>query len=256
MFIMEKVSNEIIGLKLSLITLDIRIMKEFISDKDSIITFKDYIKYNKCTNKCYKYLLNLVVSSNDKILVKKDRVILSVLRNIVRNNSNIYLDKETSKIAFEVFKKYVFHKNADIRNCANRLLVGVELDDVSIKWLIENVGSSEHILNRLLRYPKNDAQIYEWAIGQYKDGCLTERISEVIGILIMTNIPEYIYSTNREVLWGVYYSRISDSEKRRLLYSLYKPDIMSDFIIICKRLGYYILIKEVLQVRKAYVINH
>lgn len=73
----------------------------------------------------------------------------------------------------------------------------------------------------------------------------------MIGILIMTNIPEYIYSTNREVLWGVYYSRISDSEKRRLLYSLYKPDIMSDFIIICKRLEYYILIKEVLQVRKS-----
>ena len=67
MFIMEKVSNEIIGLKLSLITLDIRIMKEFISDKDSIITFKDYIKYNKCTNKCYKYLLN---QSSPKSCVK------------------------------------------------------------------------------------------------------------------------------------------------------------------------------------------
>ncbi len=240
---------ELASLELALVTQKFDIMQEWIEGIPDIVKIKDFIKYNSCTTQCYKHLLRVVVNSQSKILVKNDGKVLSILRNVIRSNPNMAFDEETSKLSFQVFQKYVLHNNADMNSHANRLLVNVILDDDSIKWLIDNVDESDHILNRILRYPIYNERIAKWAKQQYKSDALPERTSELIGLLINEGLPTFITSDDKVKIWGIYYSKASDEIKKQLLLSVYSLEVLDDFISICKRLGYFDIIEEVLRTR-------
>lgn len=183
-----------------------------------------------------------------KILIKNDGKALSVLRNVIRSNPTMVFDEEANKLSFQVFKKYIFHNNADMNSYANRLLVNVILDDESVKWLIDNYDESEHIMNRILRYPTYNERIANWAKQQYKHNTLPKRNSELIGLLIHKELPQFVISDNKVKIWGIYYSKVSDDIKKQLLFAAYSVEVLNDFISICKRLGYFDLIEEILRV--------
>lgn len=240
---------ELSSLELALITQKFVIMQEWIKDIPDIVKFKDFIKYSSCTTQCYKHLLRVVVNSKSKILVKNDGKALSILRNVIKNNPNMAFDEETNKLSFQVFQRYVLHNNDDMNRCVNRLLLNVILDDESIKWLIDNVDESEHILNRILRYPIYNERIAKWAKQQYQNGALSERTSELIGLMIKGGFPRFITSNDSEKIWGIYYSKASDEVKKQLLLSTYSMEVLHDFISICKRLKYFDVIDEILGTR-------
>ncbi len=236
-------------LELALVTRNLEIMQKWVNSIPDIVHYKDFIQNNLCTTECYNYLLKIAVDSHDKVLVKHDGKALLVLKNIVRNNPTLKFNEDTSKLSFQVFRKYVLYHNAVMSSCANRLLVNVILDDDSIKWLLDNADESEHVLNRILRYLIYREFIANWAKQKYQSNALPNRTSELIGLMIKEDVPHFIDSDTKVKIWGIYYSRTCDDVKKMLLLSLYSFDIIDDFISICKRLGYFDIIEETLRAK-------
>lgn len=91
--------------------------------------------------------------------------------------------------------------------------MNIPLKKNQIKWLLENYQNSNHVLNRLLRYPKTNKAISEWAETQYKKKLISKRNSELLGILIDSNIPDFVNITDKKtLLWGIIIRRL----KKRL----------------------------------------
>lgn len=218
--------------------MSLKCLKWYIKSLDDIINYKDYLKYQNFNLNCYKYLLRLLLVSQNKILVKTDGAVLLILRSVVRHHT-FELDRQGRNLVFKVFKKYIFHKSKKISTCANRLMLGIVLNNTEIKWLIENVDKSPDILNRLLRYPKYNKLIAEWAIKVFNDDSLKKRKSELLGKIIYSDVPLELKYTDRELIWGIYYSKRPDKIKKKMLNKVYNSEYVDDFIKVCKRLGYY-----------------
>ncbi len=95
------------------------------------------------------------------------------------------------------------------------------LNDDNINWLIENVSKDEIVLNRLLRYPKWNRLIEQWAIQSVETEIIEGRESELYGILIKDKIPDILRNKDSEQLaWGIYYSKNDKDTKERLLLNI------------------------------------
>ncbi len=115
---------------------------------------------------------------------------------------------------------------------------GRPLSDEQIFWLIEHWQESEHIINRLLRYPYWNEHVANWATMNFSDNYLIERRSEVIGCTICNGTPESFQDEDWETLiWAIYFSRASLSDKENMLIEYFSTDIIDSYIDICLRLG-------------------
>jgi hypothetical protein len=162
---------------------------------------------------------------------------LKVIRAILRNNPlDKNLDDQIILKLFFLFKNYIFHKNEETQACANNLLRFQCLDDESIKWLISNWEKSDHIQNRLLRYPKQNPIIFDWAKKIYQEGLLRERVSEVVGLLINDSVPYYVKENNDTLIWAIYYARVPNEVKERLLIERFSMEYLNSLWKVAVRL--------------------
>ncbi len=153
------------------------------------------------------YLLDIVIAlSKEQIQESRTLDCLKVLKAVLRNNPfGLEISNAASSKLFFLHQTFIFHKNERVCACANMLVKSQRLDDESIAWIISNWEKSEHLLNRLLRYPEKHHLIIQWATEIYKSGELRDRKSEIIGILIGENIPAFVKESSSSIIWAIYY---------------------------------------------------
>ena len=193
-------------------------LPRYIHSTKDIYQHRSLLKQLLLSEYTLNYLLDIVIAS----VKNKSRIrtldCLRVLRAVLRNNPfGIEISNEAISKLFFLHQKFIFHKNEQVCACANMLVKSQRLDDESIAWVIANWEKSDHLLNRLLRYPENHHLIIQWATEIYQSGKLRDRKSEIIGILIGENIPAFVRESSNSIIWAIYYSKVPDEIKQKLL---------------------------------------
>lgn len=210
-----------------------------IREPRDIYTYRHVLKQLILSSFSINYLLDILIEAVKTRARFRTLDCLKVLRSVLKNNPfNVTLDGSTSSKLFYLFKMFVFHKNEHIRACANMLIWSQCLDEDELKWLIDNWDKSDHILNRVLRYPQRHTLIARWAETIYKQDLLPRRRSEVVALLIDNHIPKFVQEDNEVIIWAIYYSRISDDKKQRLLIERFTTESMEPLWEISLRLRY------------------
>jgi hypothetical protein len=214
-------------------------LPKYIFSTSDIYVARNLLKQIPSSDYCTSYLLDLILGDVRSGRRFKTLDCLRVVRAHLRNNPfDVALSSPARQSLFELFQHFVFHRNEDVREIANGLLIGKVLDDTSIDWLIENYLRSQHILNRLLRYPIANTAIATWARGVLERGELDLRLSEVIARTISSNtsLALDVTSDSNALVWAVYYAPVSATIKQQLLVQLYSPECVGSLWEVTKRL--------------------
>lgn len=211
----------------------------YLKSIDDVAALRSQLRNCEYCDFAIEYLTHLVfarvLQSRRKNLLYGLQAIKWVLRN--RSGDSLSISASTVDRLFELYQHFVFDRLDDIRWCVSAILKDKPLRPAQIRWLLDHHQDSEHIVNRLLRYPKFDLLIAEWArkmIGTHK---LTERTSELLGRLIVDDLPpEARQLPTAAVYWAIYYSSAELESKRRLLERCASTDALDDLIEISLRL--------------------
>ncbi|BCG59445.1 hypothetical protein [Paenibacillus sp. URB8-2] len=87
----------------------------------------------------------------------------------------------------------------------------------------------------------------DWARDVLMSGKLRDRISEVIGILIDEEIPNFVQEDNTIIMWAIYYAKCSKAQKRKLIIRHLDYENYSPALEVASRLGIGEISKELLQ---------
>jgi hypothetical protein len=226
-------------------------------------------------SKWLNYLLDVIIQDIDKGIRFQRLGSLKVIKSILKNKMDIYklneplpIAKETTNRFFYIYKKF-FDGSREIQECISVLLKSQKLDEEQIKWIIENYKKSKYAINRLLRYPSNSKVLSNWAkdiyineLLKYKkeeesssyrfsnnlSNNLLDRESEIIAILIDKDIPGFVDKHNiKTIMWAIYYARISDHTKQRLIKKYYNADGYEASVEVAKRLQYPSVLEFILE---------
>jgi len=171
---------------------------------DNLITcYKDFLKvrdflpYYKYNPKVFQSLVDLT----SEIWYKNQRINrISLLESLKKYGKNrdkergeniIDLPIETKTRIFLLFKgcfdepeRLSANQINDAKNLCNYLLINIVLRVEEEKWLCENTGLSENVLNRVLRYPIKSEVITNWVKGNYNMDIYRIRRAELASWLI------------------------------------------------------------------------
>ena len=192
------------------------------------LPYKDYV---------VQYLANFILSalSNKQRFRQLDS--LKVIKSITKCQHSPELSADTISILFRLYQHYIFYEKDEMQWCMSSILKDRPLLDSEISWIIDNCHKSKHLINRLLKYPFNNCLIDEWAHKMYKSEKLKGRKSELIGILIKNNIPDFVKQEKIErLIWAAFYSKVGLKIKSKILKSLFSPEALDSFIKVCVRL--------------------
>jgi hypothetical protein len=176
-----------------------------------------------------------------------------VLRSIVASN---HLDHPLPEAIvddlFAIYRALILTAREEVQWRLSRILRGQTLPSDAVQWLIEHWDESDHIVNRLLRYPAPNSSIRQWAMDCYQNNCLPSRKSEILALLIDEDIPEFIrHESPDELAWAIFYSRLSKARKVQLIGHLVDRMTSPMLLDLAKRLGSAILIRAGIRSMKA-----
>jgi hypothetical protein len=185
------------------------------------------------------FVLDILIDSINSNRRFKTLPSLKVIRAIKKRFSETFrFQGHTVDKLFFLFKTFIFHSNPLVQECVNIYLKNQELNDVQIEWLITNFQKSVHVVNRLLRYPANHKLIALWASEILSANALPERASEVLSFLIESDLRIYSHISNQNIIWGVYYAKVSEDTKRALLRAMFNEILFVDLLEVSERLGF------------------
>jgi len=207
------------------------IPEEILLDYKSVLEFKDLIRHSKADKRILSHLLDIVI---DKITTKKRFQKITFIKLIRWQCDNSFIDSELSDKLFFVFKSLIAEVNDKILWSLSVIIKDIELSEENIYWLIEHYQDSEHIQNRLLRYPIPNKEITTWSDQCLKQKKLQNRISELIG-LKLNFYPDFNYKNKTSLLWGIHYSKLQDKIKKELLIKHMTHENFEELIKICEK---------------------
>jgi hypothetical protein len=185
---------------------------------DSIITYSDFLKHRDFL---YYYQFNPVVLDNlillclDLWTTQKRISRLSLLENIKSylnskdriniNGAFYYHAKPAVKLAsktrtdlFKIFKKafeeiehITILQRESAKTIVNSMLMNMGLSATEEIWLIDHISDSNHILNRVLRYPLKSEIISQWAIHNFLNNKYRNRRAEVLS-WVLDETPHFV----------------------------------------------------------------
>lgn len=194
-------------------------IKDFIQIPNDIVFHKHLLKSTSLDDSSIEFLVDLVV---DKLKENRrfQRVAsLKVLKQIIKNRDpEEYFHKSLTSKLFYLYKRFILSGSDEIQWAVSVFIKDQVLDGNDVLWLIDNYKKSDHLINRLLRYPVIDPQIINWAENVYKNGELLNRQSEVISILISDNVvPDYVSVSSSTLMWAIFYSKCDERKKEELM---------------------------------------
>lgn len=189
------------------------------NDTRSLYENRAFVRLAPCTDFVVGYLAQLIVEATEEGRRFRKYECLRNIRQIVRNAREMTeLSPSTMELLFRLYKHYIFSDREEIQWCVSTYLKDRMLAPDQVAWLISNASSSTHLVNRLLRYPKPNSAIVDWAQRALELELFPERAAELLGLLINNDLPESAGHLSAEtVLWAIYYSRANLSDKSRLL---------------------------------------
>ena len=213
---------------------------KYLRSLDDVAAHRRYIRSTPYSEYAVEYLSDLlwvrVSESRRRNLIHGLNAIKSILRN--RNAGMGRIPEATVDRLFELYQHFVFDRLETIRWSVSAILKGNLLRLGQIKWLLNHYQESEHVVNRLLRYPAYNPTVADWAREMLVREDFIERRSELLGRLIVDTLPpEAGGMPAPAVLWAIYYSSGEIEAKSRLIREVLSPDSVGDLIDICTRLN-------------------
>ena len=154
--------------------------------------------------------------------------------------NGIVIEPTTVSKLFYIYKEFIFFDNEYIQWCVSVFVKSQQLADDDIEWLLENWQESEHLLNRILRYPVNHPKIFNWAQKTYSTyrNDLRRRLSELIALLITDDVPAHIveHESKECILWAIYWAGMSVEAKQPLLKKYFSIEALDATLEISSRL--------------------
>jgi hypothetical protein len=220
---------------------------KYLRSVDDVAINRSILRRCTYTDAAIKRLMTLVwdrVSQHKrKNLLYGLQAIKWLLQNRLEQSRD--LSQLTTDGLFDVYKHFVFDPLEEIRWCVSAILKDKPLRSHQVQWLLDNVDASEHILNRLLRYPNFDSLIADWARTAIQKPELEKRRAELLGRLIANDLPpEAEYLPSAAILWGIYYSSANTETKHNLIIRCASDDNMDEALEICMRCGLVTTLRE------------
>lgn len=219
-------------------------------DVKALYTNRSFVRLAPCTDFVVGYIAQMLIAVTKSGVRFRKYECLRNIRQIIRSHSSQDdLSRHTVDLLFVLYQHYIYSEKEEIQWCVSSFLKDRTLLPEHISWLIENATTSTHLVNRLLRYPKADPQIVEWARMTLESGNLPDRSAELLGLLIDEELPEVAGSMPRAaILWGIYYSRASIETKSRLLRSVVTAECADEALTIAMRLRLPEVVRQVARV--------
>jgi hypothetical protein len=217
-----------------------QIPDEIFQDYKTILEYKDLIRYAKPDKRILNHLLDTVI---EKIKSNQRFQKITFIKLIRWQYDNSFIDSKTSDKLFFVFKSLINEVNETIVWSLSVTIKDIELSQENIDWLIDNYEISEHIQNRLLRYPKPNKAITTWCNQRLKKKDLDNRLSKLIGLRLNFD-TNFTYKDKTSLIWGIHYSKLSDKTKKELLLKHLTPDNFEELIKICEKNNYIDIISQ------------
>lgn len=213
---------------------------EIFQDYKTILEYKDLIKYAKPDKRILNHLLDTVI---DKIKNHQRFQKITFIKLIRKQCYNTIIESTTSDKLFFVFQSLINEVNKEIAWTLSVTIRDIELSQENIDWLIVNYEISEHLQNRLLRYPKPNKAITTWSAQRLKEKDLDNRLSELIGLRLNFD-TSFTFKDKTSLIWGIHYSKLSDITKKELLLLHLKADNFEELIKICEKNNFTDLISH------------
>lgn len=109
---------------------------------------------------------------------------VKILRAQVLASQGRKIPVSVVRILFSIYRELVLTSRAELQWALSRTVRDQRLTEEEIGWLIEHWRESEHLVNRLLRYPHPHPAVVTWAKQCYAAGQLTDRKSELMALII------------------------------------------------------------------------
>ena len=229
-----------------------RYLRKYVKSTEDIYENRASLKEISFDDDSMKYLTNLIAEDIRTNKRFKKYECLKVLKRVLKNRKSVRkLDSSIVEDLFDLYKEFIFSKNEEVQWCVSTFIKDRILDNEDINWLISNYKKSEHIINRLLRYPVHSDLVRDWAQRVYFNGELRVRLSEVIAILVTDDISEFVDTRNTDVIiWAIYYAKCSDVTKQNLIRKYTNLDAIDTTLEVAMRLGYpsiieYLLVRHI-----------
>ncbi len=195
-------------------------IKDFIKTANDIVSHKQLLQSAFLDESSLEYLVDLMVDNVQKNRRFKRVASIKVLKQLIKKcDRKENFQTSLARKLFYLYRHFIFSDNEAIQWAVSIFIKDVVLDDADVLWLIDNHDESEHIINRLLRYPVYNTKISKWAERVYKNGDLLTRQSEVIAILISDEVPNYISVNSDVLMWAIYHSKSDTTTKEQLILS-------------------------------------
>ena len=204
---------------------------ELLEDYNTVIEYKELIRFAKPDKRILNHLLDIAI---EKIKTNQRFQKITFIKLIRRQCDKAFIDKKIADKLFSVFQSLITQVNETIAWSLSVTIKDIQLSQENINWLIENFESSEHIQNRLLRYPTANKAITIWCNKRLKNKDLENRLSELIGLRLNFN-QNFKYKDKTSLLWGIHYSKLPDDTKKELLLRHLTSDNFEELIKICER---------------------
>lgn len=213
---------------------------EIFQDYKTILEHKDLLRYAKPDKRILNHLLDNVIG---KIKSNQRFQKITFIKLIRRQCDNTFIDTITSDKLFFVFKSLINEVNETIAWSLSVIIKDIELSQENIEWLIDNFEISEHLQNRLLRYPKPNKAITTWCKQRLKKKDLENRLSELIGLRLNFDTG-FTFKDKTSLIWGIYYSKLPDKTKKELLLQHLTVDNFEELIKICEKNNFTDIISQ------------
>lgn len=213
---------------------------EIFQDYKTIIEHKDLIRFAKPDRRILNHILDTVI---EKIKCKQRFQKITFIKLIRWQCDNTFINTTTSDKLFFVFKSLINEVNETIAWSLSVTIKDIELSQENIEWLIDNYEISEHIQNRLLRYPKPNRTITTWCDQRLRKKDLDNRLSELIGLKLNFD-TSFTFKDKTSLIWGIHYSKLSDKSKKELLLKHLTADNFDELIKICKKNNFIDIISQ------------
>lgn len=214
---------------------------EVLKNYKTIIEFKELIKNSIPEKRILNNILDVAITKiNNKERFQKI-LFIKIIRKQIKPE---FVDEKITEKLFYIFQSLLNEVNSDISWSLSFLIKDIKLTEDNIKWLIENCDKSEHIINRLLRYPFPNEKITKWGKTCFKNIEFKSRLSELISLQLNFD-KNYSHKDKNALLWGIHYSKLDDKTKKNLLINKSDNENFISLIKICKKNNFMDVIENI-----------
>ena len=216
-----------------------RDLPKFVKDVRDVYEQRAFLRQLPYSEFALDHILSTITDAVDRGIRFRTLDCLNIVKKLVkRRPAGQQFDADTVGALFALYQRYVFSKNETVQWCVSVFIKDQILSDEQVKWLRTHYQDSEHIANRLLRYPGKNELVRQWAVEVLRKGHLVHRQSEVIALLIDDSVPSIADSADLTVvLWAIYHANVPARIKERLLREHAHPECSQTVLDICLRLG-------------------